>query len=84
MAGRRINWQNVTTVGSVAILVGTELVGLSWAAGWALGGMFGLSRPYALAIEIACSLGGLYLVAKFVGAALNVEPIFGPDAPTQQ
>jgi len=31
---------------ALAILVGTELVGASWAAGWALGGLFqlGLDR----------------------------------------
>ena len=37
-----INWTNATTLISVAILVGTELVGAGAAAGWAIGGLFQL------------------------------------------
>ena len=33
-----INWINVLTIVSVAVLVGTELVGAAGAAGWAIGG----------------------------------------------
>ena len=46
MSKKSINWNNAITVVSVAILVGTELVGLSWAAGWALGGLLGLLLVY--------------------------------------
>ena len=35
-----INWRNVLTVYGAAILVGTELVGLTWAGAWALGGLW--------------------------------------------
>ena len=35
---RPINLTNLVTLISVAILVGTELIGAGWAAGWALGG----------------------------------------------
>jgi hypothetical protein len=38
----RINWLNLTTVGSAAILVGTMIFGLAYATGWALGGFLGL------------------------------------------
>ena len=72
-----INWQNTLTIVSVAILVGTELVGVSWAAGWALGGMFQLPPMVSLAFEIAGGLFGMMLLFYFVRAALKVEPIRG-------
>ena len=37
-----INWINVLTIVSVAVLVGTEFVGAAGAAGWAIGGLFQL------------------------------------------
>ena len=72
-----INWQNTLTIVSVAILVGTELVGVSWAAGWALGGLFQLPPMVSLAFEIAGGLFGMMLLFYFVRAALKVEPIRG-------
>ena len=39
-----INWTNAATLISVAILVGTELVGAGAAAGWAIGGLFQLGE----------------------------------------
>ncbi len=72
-----INWQNTLTIVSVAILVGTELVGVSWAAGWALGGLFQLPPMVSLAVEIAGGLFGMLLLYYFVRAALKVEPIRG-------
>lgn len=72
---RRINWQNATTVISVAILVGTELVGLTWAAGWALGGLFQLPPVISAGFEVFGALIGLVLVFYFVRAALRAEPI---------
>ena len=72
-----INWRNALTIVSVAILVGTELVGVSWAAGWALGGIFQLPRAFSLAFEIAGGLFGMVMLFYFVRAALRVEPIRG-------
>ncbi len=72
-----INWRNTLTICSVAILVGTELVGVSWAAGWALGGIFQLPRVFSLAFEIAGGCFGMLLLFYFVRAALKVEPIRG-------
>ena len=78
MADRKpINWQNTLTVVSVAILVGTELIGLTWAAGWALGGMFGLPQVARYGIEIIGALIGFVGLYYFVRAALRVEPIRG-------
>jgi hypothetical protein len=72
-----INWQNVTTVYSVAILVGTELIGLTWAAAWALGGIFDLPDVFRLAIQGVGILLGFYGSYHFVRAALKVEPLRG-------
>ena len=44
MAKRGINFKNLLTLVSVAILVGVEFLGVAVAAGWALAGLFGLSQ----------------------------------------
>ncbi len=72
-----IHWQNALTIVSVAILVGTELVGVSWAAGWALGGIFQLPRVFSAAFEIFGGLCGLVMLYYFVRAALKSEPLRG-------
>ena len=72
-----INWINVLTIVSVAVLVGTELVGAAGAAGWAIGGLMGLGETLTHALEgvfILCALIGLYF---FLRAALAHEPIRG-------
>ena len=72
-----IHWGNVTTIVSVCILVGTELVGMSWAAGWALGGLFGLAPAIARSVEIVFGLLGFVALYFFMRAAIKVEPIKG-------
>ncbi len=77
MAQKPIHWTNLITLASVAILVGVELVGASWAAAWALGGLFQLSPIISRSLEgffilIACV--GLYF---FMRAAARVEPVRG-------
>jgi len=52
-------------------------VGISWAAGWALGGMLGLPPLVSGGVEIVGAGFGLLLVYYFVRAALKVEPIRG-------
>jgi hypothetical protein len=77
MADRPINSQNLITVVSVAVLVGTELVGLALAAGWAVAGLFQLGKvvEYGLmGIFTALAVYGLYL---FVREAVRAEPIRG-------
>jgi hypothetical protein len=72
-----INWTNALTLISVAILVGTELVGAGGAAGWAIGGLFQLGEVLTHALEalfILLALAGLFY---FVRAALSHEPIRG-------
>jgi hypothetical protein len=72
-----INMTNAVTLASVAVLVGTELVGAGGAAGWAIGGLMGLGETLTHALEavfILCALTGLYF---FLRAALAHEPIRG-------
>lgn len=72
-----IHWENLTTLACVAILVGTETVGLSWAAGWALGGLFQLPGVVARSVEILFGLIGFVALFFFMRAAVKVEPIRG-------
>ena len=60
---------------SVAILVGTELIGAGFAAGWAIGGLFALGEPFTHILEgllVLSAMTGLYY---FLRAALAHEPI---------
>lgn len=72
-----INWTNLSTLACVAVLVGTETIGLSWAAGWALGGLFQLPAAFARTGEILFGLLGFVALYFFMRAALRVEPIRG-------
>jgi hypothetical protein len=72
-----INWTNATTLISVAILVGTELVGAGTAAGWAIGGLFQLGESVTRMLEGALILAALTGLFYFLRAALAHEPIRG-------
>jgi hypothetical protein len=72
-----INWTNAMTLISVAILVGTELVGAGAAAGWAIGGLFQLGEPVTRALEGVLILSALTGLFYFLRAAIAHEPIRG-------
>lgn len=72
-----INWQNVLTVYGAAILVGTEVVGLTWAGAWALAGLFDLPEMVRTVVQVIGAGIGLYGSYHFLRAALKVEPIRG-------
>ena len=76
-AGRPINWTNAVTLISVAVLVGTELVGAGAAAGWAIGGLFQLGDLLTHALEAVLVLLALTGLFYFLRAALAHEPIRG-------
>jgi hypothetical protein len=61
------------TVISVAVLVGTEIMGASLAAGWALAGLIELGPTLTYALMAIFAAGGLALLAMFVRSALRVE-----------
>jgi hypothetical protein len=77
MSQKPINYLRLSTLVAVAILVGTELVGASWAAGWALGGLFQLDPLISRALEIIFSLAGLIGLYFFMRTAVRNEPIRG-------
>jgi hypothetical protein len=72
-----INWTNATTLASVAVLVGTELVGASAAAGWAIGGLFQLGDLLTHGLQAVLVLAALGALYAFLRAALAHEPIRG-------
>lgn len=70
-----INWVKLSTIIAVSILVGTEVVGASWAAGWAIGGIMQLSPLISRSLEVAFGLIGFVLLFFFMRTALRHEPI---------
>jgi len=70
-----INTTNAITLASVAVLVGTELVGAGGAAGWAIGGLFQLGDLVTHLLEGALILLALVGLFYFLRAALAHEPI---------
>jgi hypothetical protein len=72
---KKINWVHVSTLVAVAILVGTEMVGASWAAGWALGGLLQLDPLVNRVIEAGFGLVGFVLLYYFMRTAIHHEPI---------
>ena len=71
-----INWTNAVTLASVAVLVGTELVGAGTAAGWAIGGLFQLGDALTHVLEVVFILMALTGLYYFLRAALAHEPIW--------
>lgn len=78
-AGRRINWLNVSTVASAAILIGAEVFGAAFAGSWAIANLTGIGGWGALAIDITLMLLGLLIMVRFVRAAAHVEPFTTSD-----
>lgn len=76
-AATPVNWTNATTLLSVAVLVGTELVGAGAAAGWAIGGLFQLGEGITHVLEVVLVLSALTGLFYFLRAALAHEPIRG-------
>ena len=72
-----INWLHLSTLVAVAILVGTEMVGASWAAGWALGGLLQLDSTVSRVIEVGFTLCGFVLLYYFMRIAIRHESIRG-------
>ena len=77
MAKRRINFKNLLTLASVAILVGVEFLGVAVAAGWALAGLFGLGQTLETVLMTAFGALGVYALFVFMRRAITVEPLRG-------
>jgi hypothetical protein len=70
-----INWLHVSTLIAVGILVGTEMVGASWAAGWALGGLLQFSPFVSRIVEGLFALCGVVLLYYFMRTAISNESV---------
>ena len=69
-----VDWARARTLIALAILVGTELVGASWAAGWALGGIFQLGATTGHVIEVMFIVLGFFGLFYFMKTAIQHEP----------
>lgn len=74
----RIRWRNLLTLGSLTVLVGTEVMGAAIAGGWALAGLLGLGSMLEYAFMVLFGAMGLWGMVAFVRRGLKVEPIFAP------
>jgi len=72
--GRRINWLNVVTVISAAILIGAEVFGAAFAGAWAIATLFELGGIGAQVLNVAFVLCGIVIMVQFVRNAHLIEP----------
>jgi hypothetical protein len=72
--GRRINWLNVLTVFSAAILIGAEVFGGAFAAGWALSNLLHLEGFSVHIVQGMLFLCGVAVMVRFIMNARRVEP----------
>ncbi len=72
-----LNWRNLVTVISVLILVGAEVFGVAFAAGWAIAGLFELGDVVGYVLITLLSLLGLYTIVLLGRRALHIEPLRG-------
>ncbi|MBV9557569.1 MAG: hypothetical protein JO254_10855 [Pseudolabrys sp.] len=72
--GRRINWLNVLTVISAAILIGAEVFGAAFAAGWAFANLLHLGEYGVHILQGTFFLLGIAVMVRFVMNARRVEP----------
>ncbi len=76
--GQRIIWINVLTVVSAAILIGAEVFGAAFAAGWAFAVLFELGDYGVYALQGALFLLGIAVMVRFIVSARRVEPFTEP------
>ena len=72
--GRRILWLNVLTVFSAAILIGAEVFGGAFAAGWAFANLAHLEGYAVHILQGVFFLCGVAVMVRFVLNARRVEP----------
>jgi hypothetical protein len=71
----RINWSNLITISSAAILIGVEVIGIGLATGWALAALFGFGKTIEAILMGVFALGAAYFTWSFVRNAAKIEPI---------
>jgi hypothetical protein len=70
----RILWLNVMTVISAAILIGAEVFGAAFAAGWAFANLFDLGEYGVHILQAVFFLIGIAVMVRFIINARRVEP----------
>jgi hypothetical protein len=73
-SGRRINWVNVSTVLSAAILISAEVFGAAFAGGWAIANLFGLGDYGEYLLTALFFIAGAVVMMAFVRNGMRVEP----------
>jgi hypothetical protein len=71
---RRINWINVSTVLSAAILIAAEVFGAAFAGGWAAGNLLGLGDYGTYILQILFFVLGIVVMAAFIRSGMRIEP----------
>src|SRR5947199_7083933 len=71
---RRINWVNVSTVLSAAILIAAEVFGAAFAGGWAFGNLFGLGDYGTYILQVLFFVLGIVIMGAFIRAGMRIEP----------
>jgi hypothetical protein len=71
---RRINWVNVSTVLSAAILIAAEVFGAAFAGGWAFGNLAGLGDYGTYILQVLFFIGGIVVMAAFIRSGMHIEP----------
>ena len=72
---RRTPQQNLITIVSAMILIGTEVFGVAVAAGWAIAGLFELGDTVSYALMLLFSGLGAWAMLVLWRRATQVEPI---------
>jgi hypothetical protein len=72
--GRRINWLNVSTVVSAAILIGAEVFGAAFAGAWALATLFDLGTVGQYILDAIFVVCGILVMMQFMRSANSIEP----------
>lgn len=70
--------KRVVTLAGATVLIATQTIAAAVAGGWAIAGFFGLGEIGAYALEAAGLAVGVWIVVKFVRAALKQEPLRTP------
>jgi hypothetical protein len=76
---RRIVWLHVLTVVSAAILIGAEVFGAAFAAGWAFANLFSLGEYGVHILQALFFALGVAVMISFVRNARRVEPFTTRD-----
>ena len=76
---RRIVWIHVLTVVSAAILIGAEVFGAAFAAGWAFANLFSLGEYGVHILQAVFFILGVGVMISFLRNARKVEPFTAAD-----